>query len=72
VSTATPVIARSITRRRQLKGGILTWGTRAGTELEFVSDNAFRRLASSNAPHHEPCERVDHNGDKEQRQADFD
>src|ERR1035441_702187 len=72
VSTATPVIALSTTRRRKLMGGTLNCGAKPAAELEFVSGNASRRLASSNTPHHEPCKRVDHNGDKEQRQANLD
>src|SRR5271167_234831 len=66
VSTATPVMARSITRRRKLIGGI--W---MACELEFVSGKTFCRLASGNTPHHEPRQRVDHNGYKEQRQANL-
>src|ERR1700687_4071836 len=72
VSTATPVIAWSTTRRRKLMVGTLIGGTKAAAELELLSGNAFRRLASSNAPHHDPRQRVDHNGDKEQRQAYLD
>src|SRR5208282_4002395 len=67
VSTETPVITWSVTRRRKLMGGTLN-----AVVLEFVSGNASCRLASSNAPHQKPCQRVDHNGDKKQRQADLD
>src|SRR5208282_1382190 len=82
VSTATPVITWSTTRRRKLMGGMPICGIATAAELEFVSgnfvssvlssDNTSCRLTSSNAPHHEPCQRVDHNGDKEQRQANLD
>src|ERR1035437_6351427 len=72
VSTATPVIAWSTTRRRKLIGGTLNCGAKPAAELELLSGNASRRLVSSNAPHHEPRKRVDHDGDKEQRQANLD
>ena len=65
-------------RRRKVMGGTLMCGIRSAAVLEFVSDMlcqtsyvklisnyASRRLPSSNAPHHEPCQRVDHDGDKE-------
>src|SRR5208282_4025437 len=67
VSTAAPVMAWSVTRRRKLMGG-----TDVAVELGLLSGNASCRLASSNAPHHEPCKRVDHNGDEEQCQANLD
>src|SRR5229473_2416992 len=72
VSAATPVIAWSTIRRRRVMGGILMCGIKTAAVLLFISDNASRRLPSSNAPHHEPCQRVDHDGDKEERQADLD
>src|SRR6266849_2161306 len=85
VSAATLVIAWSITRRRKLMGGILMCEIRTAAVLAFVSDilcqtcyvkhisnYASRRLPSRNAPHHEPCQRVDHDGDKEERQANLD
>src|ERR1019366_5200215 len=76
VSTETPVITWSITRRRKLMGGMTICGTLVGEPmvvvgLDFVSGNASRRLASRYAPHHKPGKRVDHNGDKEQRQANL-
>src|ERR1700675_417732 len=76
VSAATPVIAWSTTRRRRVMGGILMCGIKTAAVLGFVSDmsssHVSRRLPSRDAPHHEPCQRVDYDGDKEQRQANLD
>src|SRR5260370_39775765 len=72
VSTEMAVIAWSVARLRQLMCGMATCGRMPAAELELLSGNAFCRLASSNAPHHEPGQSVDHYGDKEQRQANFD
>src|ERR1039458_6266729 len=72
VSTAAPVMAWSITRRRKLMGGTLNAIALEFVSGIFISGNASCRLASRNAPHHEPCQRVDHNGDEEQCQANLD
>jgi hypothetical protein len=77
VKTATPVMARSVIRRRKLIGGILISVPWAATEFEFVSDpiisgHVSGRQSPGDAPNHDPSQGIHNDSDKEQRQTDFD
>ena len=57
----------STMRRQRLMGGI----TRA-VEVVLISGNPFRGLAAGDTPDQQSRQRVDHDRDQEQRQADLD
>src|SRR5262252_9641743 len=64
VSTASPVITRSVTRRRRLIGATAVWTV-------AVSGMAPRRLAAGYGPHQQSGKRVHNNRDQKQSQSDF-
>src|SRR5260370_837511 len=67
VSTATPVITWSVTRRRsEMRSAV------CGAEIMGVSDIGPRWLAAGNRPHQESGQSVDHNRHQEQGQTNLD
>src|SRR6476646_4825121 len=66
VKTATPVITRSVRRRRRLIGGTVVL-----PEGKAMLDISPRGLAPGNSPHQQLRHRIHDYGDQEERQANL-
>src|SRR5579859_1727749 len=67
VRIATPVITRSVTRRRRLMGATGTWMA----AVFMASDISFGGLSASYAPDQQLRQSIHDNGHQKQRQADL-